>query len=553
MLKKVLNRLDFNYLIELLPEWQREYFKSESLINDKQQLIAYISTAAKEIINNNIQLAFLLVHLDKTEIKEFENFIGPKKSFQSILKLLQSDKNINRQSKQVMDFFGLINNEENKIQESEGYINGPEERFYELLDYQVFVKEQLLTILKTENDVNRALVHMPTGTGKTKMSMHTLVDFFVNDLNKKGLIIWIAHTNTLLEQAEETLSKVWKNLGHGRLQLFRLYDKSNDVINEGDSGVLFIGVQKLIQIMKSKDNLMNALSNNVKLVFFDEAHKSTAVETKKALQILIEYKNDMKKCLIGLTATPGRASNNDSSNTELSDFYNKRIIEINTLVIEQLRVSQFKAHNQALSKMDIISYFQSREILAKLKREELEYDYSGIENKVLSLNKFRGKDDFHPDVVKIFSENIMRNKRIVERIVELVKEGKQIIVFACSVEHGKFLTALLQANKIKASEVYGTTKSIRRISIIEKFKNNDTNVLINCGVLTTGFDSTNINCVFITRPTNSVVLYSQMIGRGLRGPKMGGNTECLLVDMKDNLNKYNDDNEIFKYFSTYWR
>ena len=56
----------------------------------------------------------------------------------------------------------------------------------------------------------------------------------------------------------------------------------------------------------------------------------------------------------------------------------------------------------------------------------------------------------------------------------------------------------------------------------------------------------------IIRPTNSIVLYSQMIGRGLRGPKMGGNKECLLIDISDNYEKFSDENRAFDYFTEYW-
>jgi superfamily II DNA or RNA helicase len=92
-----------------------------------------------------------------------------------------------------------------------------------------------------------------------------------------------------------------------------------------------------------------------------------------------------------------------------------------------------------------------------------------------------------------------------------------------------------------------------RKQAIQQFKNreNELNVLINYEVLTTGFDATNIRCVFITKPTQSVVLYSQMIGRGLRGPMMGGNETCLLVDIEDNLKKY-DEYSAFSYFEGYW-
>ena len=61
------------------------------------------------------------------------------------------------------------------------------------------------------------------------------------------------------------------------------------------------------------------------------------------------------------------------------------------------------------------------------------------------------------------------------------------------------------------------------------------NVIFNYGVLSTGFDAPNTNTVMIVRPTASPIMYSQMLGRGLRGPEVNGNEECWLIDLKDNL------------------
>jgi superfamily II DNA or RNA helicase len=74
-----------------------------------------------------------------------------------------------------------------------------------------------------------------------------------------------------------------------------------------------------------------------------------------------------------------------------------------------------------------------------------------------------------------------------------------------------------------------------RRKYIEMYKNREIKVLFNYGVLTHGFDAPNTDVVIIGRPTQSPILYSQMIGRGLRGPKVGGNKECILVDIKDNI------------------
>jgi superfamily II DNA or RNA helicase len=60
-------------------------------------------------------------------------------------------------------------------------------------------------------------------------------------------------------------------------------------------------------------------------------------------------------------------------------------------------------------------------------------------------------------------------------------------------------------------------------------------VLCNYGVLTTGFDAPRISALVIGRPTASPLLYEQMIGRGMRGPRFGGTEECLVVDIEDNI------------------
>ena len=116
------------------------------------------------------------------------------------------------------------------------------------------------------------------------------------------------------------------------------------------------------------------------------------------------------------------------------------------------------------------------------------------------------------------------------------------------------LSAFLKILNIPNALVYGDMSRYEREKAISDFKNPDSpiKIIINYEILTTGFDSTNIRCVFITRPTKSVILYSQMIGRGLRGPKMGGNSECLLIDVKENLEAYNV-NDAFKHFDDYWR
>ena len=71
---------------------------------------------------------------------------------------------------------------------------------------------------------------------------------------------------------------------------------------------------------------------------------------------------------------------------------------------------------------------------------------------------------------------------------------------------------------------------------LASLKNKEINILTNFGVLTTGFDAPKIDAVVIARPTLSIVLYSQMIGRAIRGEKFGGTAEALILNVDNIVN-----------------
>ena len=162
--------------------------------------------------------------------------------------------------------------------------------------------------------------------------------------------------------------------------------------------------------------------------------------------------------------------------------------------------------------------------------------------------------EYTADQLKVLAGNKERNLEIMRQLRQLQLDKKPTIVFACSVEHAKMLSAMLTLEGIPNSLVLGEMDLMDRKHAIEAFKmkGSGVDIIINYEVLTTGFDSKNIKCVFITRPTKSVVLYSQMLGRGLRGPLMGGNEECILIDIDDNLQVFNNETA-FSYFNDYWR
>src|SRR5207249_10457053 len=100
--------------------------------------------------------------------------------------------------------------------------------------------------------------------------------------------------------------------------------------------------------------------------------------------------------------------------------------------------------------------------------------------------------------------------------------------------------------------VYAMGRGARR-SLVQSFRGSTLDALFNFGVLSTGFDAPNVGCVVIARPTTSIVLYSQMVGRGLRGERVGGEATFRLVDVRDNLENFGELGDVYAHFSSYWK
>ena len=444
------------------------------------------------------------------------------------------------------------NLEEESIGKIESY-----DRFYELLDYQYIIRQRALNILNSKYDLRRFLIHMPTGTGKTKTATHIICHHYNYNLKKNGLILWIAHTKELLQQAYDTFQSVWKSIGNGEIEVYKLWgNNSFDIPDNGFNGIMICGIQKLQSIKSSNLDLFEAILRDVRLVVYDEAHKASAEETRELIEQLMSRKGGLEdRSLMGLSATPGRTTADSFDNNLLVSMFGNKIIGIDTKLMNSVNMSAQEAANTK-AETDVIKYFQDRGVLSKIKKEELTYPESLTDaelEKIKVITYDQGYVDFSKKALETIGKNRNRNRAILNRIKELNYENKPTIVFACSVKHAQLLSAMLSLEDIENAVVIGNMPASERKEAIGRFKDrtDKLNILINYEVLTTGFDATNIECVFIARPTQSVVLYSQMLGRGLRGPQMGGNEECLLIDVKDNLVQYNE-NMAFSHFDNYW-
>lgn len=94
--------------------------------------------------------------------------------------------------------------------------------------------------------------------------------------------------------------------------------------------------------------------------------------------------------------------------------------------------------------------------------------------------------------------------------------GEKTICFAVNIEHSKAIVAKYNEAGIKALHVDGSFTIEDRNRAFKAFEHGDVEVLVNVGIATYGYDNPSITCVQLARPTKSLALYLQMVGRGAR-------------------------------------
>jgi superfamily II DNA or RNA helicase len=243
--------------------------------------------------------------------------------------------------------------------------------------------------------------------------------------------------------------------------------------------------------------------------------------------------------LIGLTATPGRSSNiNDPSNTILSDLFGNNIITIKS--------------NDGYSIDDPLKYLQDKSVLAKIDHKPIQIDVNEFTEE--ELIRIAENKELEQDQIDKIVESPIRNKIIIDAIDKSLRDPNKdlILVFACSTNHCILLHKLLELQNIESQVILSSTPNNLREKYIKEFKTGRLKVLINYGVLTTGFDAPKLKTLIIARHTNSIILYSQMIGRALRGPLNGGNEVNYIIDLVDNISKLGNPEFLFSYWEDFW-
>ena len=401
---------------------------------------------------------------------------------------------------------------------------------YGLFDHQRTAVDALKPLLS--EDDRRAVLHLPTGAGKTRTAMHLVAEWLRN--NDPSVVVWLASGQELLQQAVASFEEAWRNLGSRPVRIGQVWGAEATDPNTFTDGFLAVGLTKGWALMSRQPDWAAKLSKHVRLVVFDEAHQSIAPTFRRLTDALtLDY-----RCgLLGLTATPGRSWRELDADGELANFYAQNKV---TLEVPGDNPVSYLIENGFLARPTF------RTLLAE----------PGVLMDAAELSNIASELDIPFDVLDSLSMSEQYVAAVLRAVEELSQTGhRRVIVFAATVDHARVTAALLLARGVASAAVTGSSDTRTRDEAIRRFRSNDERlmVLVNFGVLTTGFDAPRASAVVIARPTRSLVLYSQMIGRAIRGPKAGGTQACEVLTVVDpRLPSFGDLTEAFLNWEDVW-
>ncbi|WP_339117742.1 DEAD/DEAH box helicase [Halomonas sp. BMC6] len=333
-----------------------------------------------------------------------------------------------------------------------------------------------------------AVVVLPTGSGKSLV---------IAELARlaRGRVLVLAHVRELVEQ------------NHAKYQAYGL---EADIFSAGlkrkeaSRQVVFGSVQSVVR------NLEQFNDASFTLLVIDECHRVSLEEDSSYRQVIehLRSQNPQLK-ILGLTATPFRLGqgfiyhrhhHGMVRGSEESFFADCVFEQPLRLMVKQGFLAAPKRLDMAIEGYDFSALAPSSSGL--FREEEL--------NRVVAGNR--------------------ATPGIIAQVVEYAADRQGVMIFAATVAHAEEILGYLPAEQ--AALITGATASAERTALIDAFKARQLKYLVNVAVLTTGFDAPHVDLIAILRPTESVSLYQQIVGRGLR--LSPGKEECLILDYAGN-------------------
>lgn len=411
--------------------------------------------------------------------------------------------------------------------EAEEFISGPIE-LPKLHDFQVEVMDGIRALVTSGTARRRAVVSLPTGGGKTRVTVEASVLLVLKPEGDNRSVVWIAQTDELCEQAVQAFRQVWLNLGTEKtdLRIVRLWGGNpNPVIQESEKPVVVVASIQTLNSRMDTEGL--AWLQKPGLVVVDECHHAITPSYTNLLRWLdaeaprpgASAKDEPP--IIGLSATPFRMD--DEESRRLARRFDERLLPANQAELHsRLRAQGVLSHvdHEALSSQAALLDDELARLGAVTAWDGLDFD-----RLLEEINQRLGGDE-------------KRNKLLVERVRQAGE--RSILFFANSKFHAGEMSARLNLEGVPAAAVSGDTPAVARRYFLDRFQRGEIRVLCNHSVLTTGFDAPKTDMVLIARQVFSPVRYMQMVGRGLRGEKNGGTARCRIVTVVDNLGRFQD-------------
>ena len=371
-----------------------------------------------------------------------------------------------------------------QFKEIEDYL--PQQRGKSLDGTNLELKEHQKAALESlkqmrHNNETIALLYHATGTGKTVTA--------VTDAKYcGGRVLFLAHTQELVEQAANTFSRLWPEVTVGRYM---------ESIKDVSSHVVCGSIQSVALHLESfKDN-------DFDYMIVDEAHHAAADTYQK---VLAYFKPSFT---LGLTATPERAD--DKSILDIfKNTAHKLDIQTAVEIGELVPVRCIRIHTN----ID----------LTKVRFNSVQYNIRDLESKI-----------YVPE----------RNRLIVDTWMQYVHD-KRTVVFCASVKHAEQIAEMFRERGIRAVAVSGGMKQSERKEFQDKFVSKEIQVLCACDLLNEGWDCPETEVLFMARPTMSKVLYTQQLGRGMR--LYDGKKSLMVFAFVDNASQYNTPYSLHRLF-----
>jgi DNA repair protein RadD len=357
-----------------------------------------------------------------------------------------------------------------------------------LRDYQT--QAVTATIEHFRHNDDPAVIVLPTGAGKSLV---------IAELSRlaKGRVICLAHVKELVEQNHTKFLATGSTAGIFSAGLNQRNTKAK---------VTFASIQSLAA------NL-SCFQAPVSLIIVDECHRVSIDENGQYHKTLAYFRtlNPTVK-ILGLTATPYRLGSGWIYQRHYHGY------------IRSCSLSFFK---RCIFELPLQHMVKDGYLTPPIHYDAAiaHYDFSLLTE---SLDGEQNTDDIALN--ELIHKHSRVTKAVTEQIIQLSQNRQGVMIFAATIDHAQEITGYLPADQ--TALVTGTTKIKQRDMLITAFKAKKIKYLVNVSVLTTGFDAPHVDVIAILRPTQSISLFQQIVGRGLR--LSPGKTDCLVLDYTNN-------------------